>query len=106
CPSSAGRDRWYANVRPTLAQFPTQSCRRRLLLLPSDLVGEEEHGAVFGSAIACYFYASSSSPAMVDSSDADRGVCGYGLGANAGGPRPPLRQRDSRKSGARCFNRD
>src|SRR6516165_7013619 len=108
CASFAGCGRRYANVRRTLAQFPTQSCRRRLLLLSTDLVGEEKHRAVSGPAVACYLHASSSSSAMVDSGDADRGVFGYGLGACIGGPRTPLRQFEGRQAWNRmaelCLN--
>ena len=35
---------------------------------------------------------------MVDSSDADRGAVGYGLGAGIGVPRTPLRQSEGRQA--------
>ena len=85
-----GSRRRYADVRRTLAQFPTQSCRWRLLLLPTDLVGEEKYGAIYGSPVACYLDTSSPPAAVVDSGNSDRGVFGYGLGAGTGGPRSAL----------------
>src|SRR5262249_17768151 len=74
-----------------------QSFRWRLLLLPTDVVGEEKHRGISGSTVACYLYAAPPSPALVDSSDADRGIFGYGLGAGVGGPRPALRPLEHRQ---------
>src|SRR5262249_35825668 len=90
CPSFASRDRRYADVRRTLAQLSPQSCRWGLLLLLTDLVGAEKHGAVSGSAISCHLHASSPSAAMVDPSDARRGTFRNGLGNAAGRARASL----------------